>query len=268
MKICYTHDEKDNQFITLSIWVYILVHKWRICAFSTAFVTPQHWISPLGGFITPWRKMVSWMLCWTGPYVPHCHHTSRHHLFCKPFILISWLLWHWTLEHCHLHLTLPQKACMTLSWYLVVQTHSDSVGTQTQTMLTAWTPVTSLVGIASPWVWAWYPGASGSREWLPILHAMLSKSPYMMHEAHFLLSEPTHALWQWHSIWSLRRPCLVLTHQVHQSQISLYPGTVHVLVSCVAPKDNTADILTKPLACVDFHCLRHYLGIHSHKEES
>jgi hypothetical protein len=34
-----------------------------------------------------------------------------------------------------------------------------------------------------------------------------------------------------------------------------------IAVSRVGSKDNTADIFTKPLACLDFQCLRHYLGI-------
>ena len=34
-------------------------------------------------------------------------------------------------------------------------------------------------------------------------------------------------------------------------------------VQRVNSKDNTADILTKPLGCVDFLCLRHYLGLNS-----
>ena len=34
-----------------------------------------------------------------------------------------------------------------------------------------------------------------------------------------------------------------------------------ITVSCIGSKDNITDIFTKPLACSDFHCLRHYLGI-------
>lgn len=34
------------------------------------------------------------------------------------------------------------------------------------------------------------------------------------------------------------------------------------LISCIGSKDNTADILMKPLACLDFQHLHHYLGVH------
>jgi hypothetical protein len=84
---------------------------------------------------------------------------------------------------------------------------------------------------------------------------------------HMLLSGPTQLLCDndaathlsedhvWHSHTKHIR---VKYHHIRELVLS-----GEALVVCVGSKDNTADIMTKPLACLDFQCLQHYLGVHA-----
>ena len=88
---------------------------------------------------------------------------------------------------------------------------------------------------------------------------------------HFLPSEPTQLLCDNDAASRLSEDHVWHSHTKHvrvkYHYIRELVSTGDVSVSRVGSKDNTADILTKPLARVDFHRLRHYLGIRPRKEE-